>query len=419
MTAVGQSLSKITRAIDPVDSFDKMPVFETDTAAPPATVVRFSNGTVHRKVAVKSYIKEQHAEGNSNRQQIVTACVDGMSYVGSNFGASNFFPTDSCNYYVGIHNKSTGKIKVVPASLIQLEPWLKKEKDIVSLNANNKTAKEKSDVLATEFGSGRSQRAVNKRLREKLDEAMVASTAKNALDSSVIEENVAATTELAMQSDAIPPYNADAKTPDEVYMLKDIVSKEVLSCIKEVSSALTCASKQDLALWREEQRYFSFILNKVETLSDVPQARVLQGQCLMYLQYLMELYLMKSHQLRLKFPLPKEWPQKVRDHLLDTFTLEIKEPGKRCYRCVPSRKKDLLLSHILVLCLKMSEFALDITPLMVDLKHAARKLITHASSLGCTSKKSKAGQRDVYTIVLKVPLTFPTLKGKMVKNKIF
>ena len=27
------------------------------------------------------------------------------------------------SYYMGIHNKSTGKIRVVPASLVQMEPW--------------------------------------------------------------------------------------------------------------------------------------------------------------------------------------------------------------------------------------------------------------------------------------------------------
>ena len=44
--------------------------------------------------------------------------------------------------------------------------------------------------------------------------------------------------------------------------------------------------------------YFSYILNKVEALSEIPQARLLQGQCLMYLQYLMTFYLMKSMELR-------------------------------------------------------------------------------------------------------------------------
>ena len=47
------------------------------------------------------------------------------------------------------------------------------------------------------------------------------------------------------------------------------------------------------------------------------------------------------------------------------------------------------------------------------------RLTTHASSLGCISKKSKRGQEDVYTIILKVPLTFPTLKGKATKSRIF
>ncbi|RUS73840.1 hypothetical protein EGW08_018408 [Elysia chlorotica] len=324
---------------------------------------------------------------------------------------------------MGVHDKSTGKIRVVPASLIQLEPWFKEKEDDIAVAASI-TFGQKHDALQTDFGSGRSQRAVNKRLRDKLDGDMVASTAETAINSTQVEETAADTSvspasELKTQSDAIPPYNIDAQTPDEVYMLKDIVSSEVLACLTDASSALTCATKEDLATWRKDKTYYSYILDKVEVLSDVPQARLLQGQCLMYLQYLMTFYLMKSSQLRTKYPLPKEWPMRVRDYVMDTFTLEVKEPGQRIKRCVPNRMKDLALSHILVMCLKMNEFCLDISHLIVDLKLSARKLITHASSLGCTSKKSKRDRRDVYTVILKVPLTFPTVKDRATKNKIF
>ncbi|KAK3761983.1 hypothetical protein RRG08_031660 [Elysia crispata] len=395
--------------------------FEVDTDGSPITLVRYSNGTTNNKLAVKSYSKEDYGQDGTFQQQILTSCVDGISYVGSNFGIKNRFPTDSCKYYMGIHDKSIGKIRVVPASLIQLEPWFQeKEEDSLAFTAT--TFKEKRDALQTEFGSGRSQRAVNKRLREKLDEDMVASTAETAINSSnvnhkeIAETSASPSTELKTQSEAIPPYNINAKTPDEVYLLKDIVSNEVLTCLIDVSSALTCSTKEDLAMWRKNKTYFSYILDKVEALSEIPQARLLQGQCLMYLQYLMTFYLMKSMELRGKYPLPSEWPGTVRYYLLDKFTLEVKEPGQRFRRCVPSRMKDLVLSHILVLCLKMNEFSLDISHLMTDLKLSAKKLTTHASFLGCSSKKSKP---DGYTVTLKVPLTFPVLKDKQSKNKIF
>ncbi|GFS27631.1 DNA-directed RNA polymerase I subunit RPA49 [Elysia marginata] len=357
-----------------------MPEFEVDTDASPVTLVRFSNGTTKNKVAVKCYTKEETRDGKSFQQQILTSQVDDRCYVGRNFGPTNRFPTDSSDYYVGIHDKSTGKIRVVPASLVQMDPWFKeKEKDNNLETA--KTFKEKNDALTTEFGSGRSKRAVMKRLKEGLSQEMMASSAETAVKTEDAETLASSSTELKMQSEAIPPYNMDAATPDDVY--------------------------------------FSYILDKVEILSEVPEARLLQGQCLMYLQYLMEFYMMKSHQIRLKYPLPKDWPITVRDHLLNNFTLEMKEPGERSKRCVPGRLKDLTLSHILVLCLKMSEFCLDISPLMTDLKLSAKKLSIHASALGCSTKKSKQGLREVHTVILKLPLTFPNLKGKAKKNKIF
>lgn len=400
-----------------------MPEFEVDPDANPVTLVRFSNGTMRRKVALKSYVREENKDGRPWHQQILTSQVDKISYVGHNFGLTNRFPTDSCDYYMGIHDKTTGKIRVVPASLIQMEPKIKekeREAEPPAEASSSKTWREKNDALAQEFGSGKSRKAVMKRLKEGMNQEMMVSTAKTTMTTVKVEDvDALVSEELRSHSDAVPLYNINASTPDEVYKLKDIVTREVLSSLTEVSQVLSSATKEDLKTWREQKKYFSYILDKAEILSQVPEARLLQCQCLVYLQYLMEFYLMKAHQLRVKFPLPKEWPMAARDYILNLFSLEVKEPGQRGKRCVPGRLKDLALSHILVLCLKMSEFSLDISPLVTDLKLSVKKLTTHASSLGCITKRSKLGQVEVHTVILKVPLTFPTLKGKTVKNKIF
>ncbi|CAG5132670.1 unnamed protein product [Candidula unifasciata] len=403
-----------------------MPVFvaNSETRSKRAVAVRFSNGLLNAedqdRVAFKCYT---HKETRSNpalaTNHIVTAEVDGMLYVGKNFGPANRFSTENCDYYFGVHNRKTGKIQVISAALCQLEPMIN-DKQIVD-EVDNKSFREKRDALAKDFGSGRNQRAVNKRLNNVLDDDMISATAVSVVDSQHTKDQVTELSEtVKSETSAVPPHNKDATTPDEVYKLKDLISSEVLSSMSFKAQVFAGCTRENIVEWREKKEYFSFILDKLETLSLREDARMLQSQYLMYLQYLMKVYLMKSKDLARKFPLPSDWPAAVSKHILETFTREISEPGKRFQRCTPNRLKDLLLSHILVLSLKLSQFCLILDPLMIDLNLSHKRITTHAITLGCTIKKTKGNMdKDVYTAVLTVPLKFPEVKGKRAKNRIF
>ncbi|KAK0056931.1 DNA-directed RNA polymerase I subunit RPA49 [Biomphalaria pfeifferi] len=405
------------------------PTFEVDKNHENQSVkaICFSHGKLKDQeksnLSIKCYKQANTSVSKASDVEkcIVKAEINSMTYIGKNYGDTDRFSTKTCDYHIAIFNKKSNKVKVIPAHLIQLEPWLEDKSSIDEVDTATHSYKQKKDALTREFGSGRSQRAVNKRLKNTMDEEMIAATTKSIV---TVSTETTGTTEpvesVKTEISTIPPYDIDAKTPDEVYKLQTIIPPELVPSLTKESENFFNCKQSDVNTWRTEKKYYTTVLNHLDRLSLREDVRTSQCQCLLYLQYLMETFMMKAHQLRTKTPLPKEWPSPVKDQILKVFTLEIKEPNKKPKRCVPSRMKDLLLSYIIVLSLRLSQFTLPLGSLTTDLQLAQKRLSIHATTLGCTIKRSK-GQKggDALIAVLNVPLKFPEIKGKSEKKRIF
>ncbi|KAH9519613.1 hypothetical protein Btru_003137 [Bulinus truncatus] len=333
-----------------------MPFFEVDKNNESIQAICFSHGTLkdqdkgNLKLKCFRQRKQTNSKSDETDRYIVRADINSMSYIGTNYGDANRFPVDTCDYYISVYNKKNNKVRVIPANILQLDPWLEDKPRTDEVDAADSTFREKKDALTREFGSGRNQRAVNKRLKNALDDEMISATTKAIVKVSApqIEADEPATPSKNEMS-TIPPFDIDAQIPEDVYKLKDIIPPEILPSLTQHSEVFYNCKQSDVNQWRTEKKYFTTVLDYLDRLSEREEPRLLQCQCLLYLQYLMETFLMKAIKLRVKYPLPSDWPIPVKDHILKMFTLEIKEPSKPIKRCVPSRMKDLLLSYIIVL----------------------------------------------------------------------
>ena len=74
-------------------------------------------------------------------------------------------------------------------------------------------------------------------------------------------------------------------------------------------------------------------------------------------------------------------PARLKDLLLSHILVLCLTVGNCYYRCTPARLKDLLLSHILVLCLIMDNFTTSLSHLQKDLKVSAKKYVFSVSLL--------------------------------------
>lgn len=371
-------------------------------------IVSFANGTVReskkRKLSLGIF-KSTDRTQKKMKQKIVVAESSKMVYRGLNIGP---LATDSgsSQLYVAEVNRSTGKMTVYPAELFKLHPVLDVDVEREQLNLDSMSLREKTDVLTDAFGSRKQKRALKTRQRNKLAEGAVSTAMESIIDSAIVEQQ-AHTPVVAKQDSqsAIPPYNKDADSPAGVYNLRDIIGE--IESLKTPARDFFESSREKIAEWQEQKKYFPSVLSRVGIMPLDDELRWKSACCLMYLQYMMTVYLMKHVQLRKKDPLPEDWPDAIKRVLLGRFTLTV---DKR--RCVPARLRDLLLSHIFVLCLILDDFTLGLSQLHTDLKLSANKLTTHIRALGCKVKSESStdatgNKTTLYTAKLIVPLTFP------------
>ncbi|KAK7469953.1 hypothetical protein BaRGS_00036057 [Batillaria attramentaria] len=375
-------------------------------------LVSFANGTVReskKKHLAVGLFRNNERTGKKRKRRIVVRQVDELL---------NDLPIVVIIYrmYVAEVDKNTGKMTMYPAELFKLHPIAEADLQREHLQLDSLSFREKADVLTDAFGSGKQKRALAKRQRNKLAEGAVSSAMGSVIDSAVAAQQMHTPVATPQDSSsAIPPYNKDADSPAGVYSLFSIIGVTEMEHLKNPARDFFECTREKIAQWQEENSYFPSVLCRLRIMPVEEESRWQSACCLMYLQYMMTLYLTKYDQLRKKNPLPEDWPDAIKRFMLDRFTLTAS--GKRC---APARLKDLLLSHIIVLCLILDHFTVSLTQLLTDLKLSTNKLLTHIRALGCKVKSetdSVDGKTKSYTAHLTVPLTFPEpSKGRKSKK---
>ncbi|KAK2147247.1 hypothetical protein LSH36_562g01021 [Paralvinella palmiformis] len=342
---------------------------------------------------------------------------DQMQYVGHNVNVAG--NSSNCRYMVAAYNKRLGKVHLYDSEVFQLHPKFEDneedDKDEVDM-----TYREKLDELTSAFGGVRGQRAMESRLKNKIqDESLDAAMTNVVADvlSRPDADSIIAKPKTEQNHDSIiPPYNPDAETPSDTYSLEASIlyivsSADVVSCGERTNSALVTF------------QYPSYILNHLAVLPLESNSRSHKTACLMYLCYMMQLFKMNVASLRKPRVFSEDTPKSIEKSLLDTFTIEAITSNKRTKsRCMPSRLKDKLLAYICVLCLILDEFSFDYRQIMVDLKISQKRLVQMLRNLGCTTKEQKVSSATgsdviIGSAVLKVPLTFPTISLKKRKER--
>lgn len=385
-------------------------------------LAHFTNGRIDKKSTRRIHFGyfegDQDNKKLKDRKMLVAETTD-MSYVGQNYGPLASTMQQNCKYYVGVLDKTTGKMKICDAEIFQMHPKpsdIDDEVETFSLpsTVTEKTYVEKNDMLTSAFGSKKKQRALESRLKNQIKGKALDKAMRTVLNQASSIEPVEVTTANTEYS-VTPPINQDATTPAEVYDINYIVHPKEKEATAEASRVFFDATLDDIQQWRAENKYPKQVLSLLSRMSKKEERRSEQATYIMYLYYLIHLHSRKQKHLREKEPLPTEWPDHVRFHLLKRFTQRASEGSKQ--RIMPARLKDKLVCHILVLCLYLEEFSLELTNLQTDLSKSHEMLYKHCQILGCTTKvkrvKMEEGSTSVRWATLSLPLNLPTLeRGK-------
>ncbi|XP_064607925.1 DNA-directed RNA polymerase I subunit RPA49-like [Liolophura sinensis] len=394
-------------------------------------LLNFPNGKI--KEEAKKDIKFEAIESSDKDDPVkknhktVVAKTGKMTYRGQNFGPTACRSAGLCQYYLGVLNKETGKMRLLDAHMINMEPVIagEEESSIPEIPANlNLSFREKNDILTKSFGSSKKKKAVESRQRNQVKGEALEMALEMAVDHAMSQpdaKNLLSPSKSSETSSLIPPYNKDATSPAGVYNLDDIVSPRERDELSWAAEVFLKCERDQIEAWRKTSTYSSYVLNHLVTLPLREEARLKKATLLLYLQNLIKLYQTKAAELRSKDPLP-DLPDFVKKSVLNKFTLKLGEDGRKMTRCMPARMKDKVISYILVLCLIIDEFQVDLGPLQQDLKISQQRLTTFVRALGChynVSKKTEFGEKTMtQTARLEVPLTFPerTIKTKKTRR---
>ena len=340
---------------------------------------------------------------------------------------------DEQPFLVGILDKKSDTVSVYNTPYFIMKPECYFNSNNLGENAaSNATYSEKLDSLTAAFGSSKKRKAMQTKLKNRIDtatldvavNAAVEESKKNAANSEPPSETPSETKSIE-QFSIMPVPNKDAKAPSEVYNLNEtlcISQAEFERFTGQLSAKFAVATHQDLRKWKDMNIYSEFICERLFMLSSTKsgmQYKMMKCKQLAYMYFLIALFRLKPVQIGTKSPLGStEVPAPVVSKLFDMYTVvSIKNAQSKNVRSIPSRLKDKLICHILILALFIDEFATNLEAFQKDLKISMQRIVDFYNALGC-HVKSKVTTVNSKKVVSKVSsLTLPLNDMKNIEGK--
>ncbi|CAF89442.1 unnamed protein product, partial [Tetraodon nigroviridis] len=248
--------------------------------------------------------------------------------------------------------------------------------------------RDKVDSLVEAFGTNKQKRALNvRRLNQVCSETLHHSVSKAA--NTVIEQKgletlqqeVAETEskdELALH---LPPCNADADSPENVYLFDDLLSPAEFGALEEAGAKMAALTPEELQKMRSDRGCLCVvkILENMQTAGE--EMREKMARCAYYLSLLLKLAGQKN--VSRKFVQEEGCPRIIQSKLFRTFTVETFNNG-RVQNMVSSSMQAKLAAYSLALLLHVGHMTADLTLLHRDLGITEARMIEVAKSMRLT-----------------------------------
>lgn len=314
-------------------------------------------------------------KSGSKVKQTLTCESDGIIYRGTDFGSGSGASADAFNYAIGVYDKNSHSMTLVPAhhpfSMSRLPL-----KDTSSDAVSSMTAWERRSALTEEFGSRKRKRAA------KAAESNIISI-ENISGAAVVEANmidrvaapedgvkVSSAAELALSEQRLlllPTFNELATELAEAYPLDAIISEDLRLNIEAVYDAklkqletgsIELSSKES---WishffpNSSGEYLASLIsdNIVQTMTKHKKSNKFRTCGLLYLDMLLNFYIVtnsssstKKSDLLSKF----SWPESVVDHIAQKFALIKRVKNEHIYQR-NKQQRYLFYTNIILKCM--------------------------------------------------------------------
>ncbi|RDX40440.1 RNA polymerase I associated factor, A49-like protein [Polyporus arcularius HHB13444] len=345
----------------------------------------------------------------------------------------DFFSVDGplsstgCSYMVGVHDKRTNTTTLRPVPLHVLARQVKALKNLKPIEVSTEERMALRNNLGEAFGTKKAKAAIRARERNKVDIDAMKAVAGHLQDTIMQNTDTLPTTEEAKatadSSRLIPPYNADAQRPQDVYALHDIIPEAEYNALS--IGAIKAAKTQPERLKLLPFDRSDWVKLQLRLIFAAPKPDKTELKTVFYISAMMA-FLKNARNVGDKDALQQRLsrvPSIVLDGLISRFTEKERDTNKPK---VTPQMETLLLTHMFALCLRVDAYAADIETIAHDLSMPPAKVNGLFKSLGCTVKNlsyaelKERGLPDTAgatkRAVLKVPLEFPKIRVKRARR---
>jgi len=292
-----------------------------------------------------------------------------------------------------VYDASTGQVKIIDATLLTMRTEVKAFQTLTSPIKVEQSYAERRNILGETFGTKKVKQAIRAIERNQIDVTTLKPIAGLIEDTIITKaEEIPSMEEitLEMQLDRpIPPYNADAERADEIYSFDDIITPEEMHDLSRLVKPWLKLDRQLYEELRDSKRYPGYVLRHLESMVDSPKKDKRKLKMLLYLTYLMRFWFVRhfDNEEQVRNNIATECPSSILSRFYSLYLEKQEDLATGSSRHVMSpRKKDLLASYILVVCLFLEkDMTLDPLAVTADLKVERSKVVEKLRNLGCTT----------------------------------
>lgn len=347
---------------------------------------------------VRVYRNMNEKKNRTGRMELVVSPRDSsVDYVGTSYSGEAMAP-QFCHYAVGVLDRNTQTLKIVPIAankIFRLEPRVRgsdvADKDAGKGEISAEVQANMKAMLDTRYGTKKSLRQSKKMhaLNKENDPESQKDLALKMKSVKINKEALESTTSDTVLN--VPPYDANATTPQQAYPLDKIILKGEWDFVQDIFNHVSAG------LEVISDAYPSFVCNRIHKLREIQDDVEKQtlASIFSYITHLVKFkdqHSMDGGASAKQHRIPKILHQKFLTSFSDAESKRLSDD-----------KIHLLISYVLVLTLHADDFRTNPTDIAKDLRMSEFKLRDHFEKLGCKLLREK----NMLYATLPVPLQFP------------
>jgi hypothetical protein len=331
-------------------------VQSTDAAADDANIPKllsFPSGAPHDTSNAELFLWRK--KSGSKVKQTLTCEADGIVFRGTDYGVGSGASSDSFNYAIGVYDKSSHTMSLVPTH----HPFAMSRLPLTDTSSgavSDMTSWERRSALTEQFGSRKRQRAAKAAESNIISYENISGAgdveANMAERSLKVEEGakVASAAQLALSEQRLqllPAWNELAVDMSEAYPLDDLLPEDVRTVLAEEYAAKVAQMSADSITDKNSWLDHFFPNVSGEYLSSLVEANITDNMAkhkksskfrtcgLLYLDMLLNFYILtstsnsaKKSEVLAKFA----WPESVLDHIAQKFAVIKKVRNEDVYQ---------------------------------------------------------------------------------------